>query len=65
MKLARKILEIFSLALMSALPASFAYAHPGHEVANDIFHGVLHTEHLLVLLAIGAVVAIGYFIKNN
>lgn len=41
---------------LSALFASPAIAHPGHG-AQSPFHGILHTEHLLVLL--GIVIAVG------
>lgn len=65
MKLARKIRQFLSPALLTALPASVAYAHAGHESADGIFHGVLHSEHVLILLAIAIIAVIGKIIKNR
>lgn len=36
-----------------ALTPYLAQAHPGHAGADSPFHGLLHPEHLLLLLAIG------------
>jgi hydrogenase/urease accessory protein HupE len=61
----KKVLkQIASMTALSGLIHSTAFAHPGHEVANKLFHGSLHTEHLLVLLGIGVVVAVGKLIKR-
>ena len=61
----KKVLkQIASMTVLSGLIHSTAFAHPGHEVADKMFHGILHTEHLLVLLAIGVVVAVGTVIKR-
>ncbi len=65
MKLARIIKQLSGLAVLSGLPTSLVYAHPGHETATGLFHGVLHSEHLLVLLAISAVAIIGKIIKDR
>ena len=62
----KKVLkQIASMTVLSGLIHSTAFAHPGHEVANKLFHGSLHTEHLLVLLAIAVVVAVGVVIKKG
>jgi|GEM_PF-6001689 len=61
----KKVLtQIASMTILSGLVYSTAFAHPGHEVANEQFHGILHTEHLLVLLAIAVVVVVGKAIKR-
>ena len=61
----KKILtKLLSLTAISSLVTPVAFAHQGHEVANSLFHGVLHTEHLLIILAIGAVVAIRAFLRQ-
>ena len=62
MKLAKRFKQLSSLPLLSAL-ASPAVAHPGHETST-MLHGILHTEHLLILLAIGVVIAIKILIKQ-
>ena len=62
----KKVLkQIASMTALSGLIHSTAFAHPGHEVANKMFHGILHTEHLLVLLAIAVVIAVGAVIKKR
>lgn len=63
MKLAKRFTHFSALTIASGLFAPLAYAHPGHEAAATL-HSVLHTEHVLVLLAIGAVIAISVFIKE-
>ena len=63
MNLAKRLKQLTTLTTLSGLLIPAAYAHPGHDTAN-ILHGVLHTEHLMILLAIGVVIAIRYFIKE-
>jgi hydrogenase/urease accessory protein HupE len=63
MKLAKPFKQLTALSLLSALASPAAYAHPGHET-GAMLHGVLHTEHLLILLAIGVVIAIRILIKE-
>ena len=63
MKLAKRFKQLSALSLLSALASPAVYAHPGHE-AGTMLHGILHTEHLLILLAIGITIAIGVVIKD-
>lgn len=63
MNLAKRFKQLSALPLLSGLLSPAVYAHPGHDTAN-MLHGVLHTEHLLILLAIGVVIAIRFFIKE-
>jgi hydrogenase/urease accessory protein HupE len=63
MKLAKRFKQLSALTILSGLLSPAVYAHPGHDTAS-MLHGVLHTEHLLILLAIGVVIAIRYFIKE-
>jgi len=63
MKLAKPFKQLSALAILSSLLSPAVYAHPGHDTAN-MLHGILHTEHLLILLAIGVVIAIRFFIKE-
>ena len=63
MNLAKRIKQLSALPLLSGLLSPAVYAHPGHDTANTL-HGLLHTEHLLILLAIGVVIAISVLIKE-
>ena len=63
MKLSKRFKLLSALTILSGPLSPAAYAHPGHETAG-MLHGVLHTEHLLILLAIGVAIAIRYFIKE-
>jgi len=63
MKLAKRFKQLSALSLLSALASPAVYAHPGHET-GVMLHGILHTEHLLILLAIGVVIAIRILIKE-
>jgi hydrogenase/urease accessory protein HupE len=63
MNLAKRFKQLSALTILSALLSPAVYAHPGHDTAN-MLHGVLHTEHLLILLAIGVAIAIGIIIKD-
>ena len=61
----KKILpKLLTLTTISSLWVPVAFAHPGHETVNNLLHGVLHTEHLLIILAIAVVAAIGAFLKQ-
>jgi len=63
MKFAKRFKQLSVLSLLSVLATPAVYAHPGHETGT-MLHGVLHTEHLLILLAIGVAVAIGVLLKE-
>ena len=63
MNFTKQFKKLSALPLLTGLLSPAAYAHPGHDTAN-MLHGVLHTEHLLILLAIGVVIAIGIIIKD-
>jgi hydrogenase/urease accessory protein HupE len=63
MNLAKQLNNLSALTILSGLLSPAVYAHPGHDAAN-MLHGILHTEHLLILLAIGVVIAIKFFIKE-
>jgi len=49
--------------LLLAAPAT-VFAHPGH-LANEQVHGLLHGEHIVLLLAIVAIVYLLDFIRNR
>jgi hypothetical protein len=57
------LINLLSVTALFGLFSSVVNAHPGHEVANS-FHAALHTEHVLIVLAIGAVIAIGAYLKQ-
>ena len=63
MNLAKQLKKLPALTILSGLLSPAVYAHPGHDTAS-MLHGVLHTEHLLILLAIVVVIAIRFFIKE-
>ena len=63
MNLAKQLKKLSALTILSGLLSPAVYAHPGHDTA-DMLHGILHTEHLLILLAIGVAIAIGVLIKD-
>ena len=63
MNLAKRFKQLSALTILSSLLSPAVYAHPGHETGT-MLHGVLHTEHLLILLAIGVVIAIGVCIRE-
>ena len=63
MKFAKPFKQLSALSLLSALASPAVYAHPGHETGT-MLHGILHTEHLLILLTIGVAIAIGVLLKE-
>ena len=63
MKFTKPFKQLSALSLLSALASPAVLAHPGHETGT-MLHGILHTEHLLILLAIGVVIAIRILIKE-
>jgi hydrogenase/urease accessory protein HupE len=63
MNITKRFKQLSALTILPGLLSPAAYAHPGHE-AGTMLHGILHTEHLLILLAIGVVIAIRFFIKE-
>jgi hydrogenase/urease accessory protein HupE len=63
MNIIKRFKQLSALTILPGLLSPAAYAHPGHE-AGTMLHGILHTEHLLILLAIGVVIAIRFFIKE-
>ncbi len=63
MNLAKQFKQLSALPLLTGLLSPPVYAHPGHDTANTL-HGLLHTEHLLILLAIGVIFIISVLIKE-
>ena len=63
MNITKRFKQLSALTIFSGLLSPAVYAHPGHETGT-MLHGTLHTEHLLILLAIGVVIAIRFFIKE-
>lgn len=56
--------RISLISILSVLVTSVAFAHPGHEVANNQFHGLFHIESFVVLFTISMVLVIFKLIKN-
>lgn len=42
------------LAILAAITSTSALAHPGH-LPDESVHGFLHIEHIILLIAVGAV----------
>ena len=63
MNFTKQFKKLSVLPLITGLLSPAAYAHPGHETGT-MLHGILHTEHMLILLAIGVVIAIRYLTKE-
>jgi len=64
MNFAKQFKKLSALPLLTGLLSPAVYAHPGHETAT-MLHGVLHTEHLLMLLAIGVVIALARILHEG
>ena len=64
MNFAKRFTQLSALPLLTGLLSPAVHAPPGHETAS-MLHGVLHTEHLLILLAIGVVIAIRFLLRNS
>lgn len=63
MNITKRFKQLSALTFLFGLLSPAVYAHPGHETAT-MLHGILHTEHLLIMLAIGVAIAIGMVIKD-
>jgi len=63
MKLANKFKQLSALTLLTSLPHQVVLAHTGHDTGT-LLHGILHTEHLLIVLAIAVAIAIGVAVKE-
>ena len=55
--------RLLSATALSSVASSAALAHPGHEAASS-FHAAIHGEHLLIVLAVVAAIAIGAILKQ-
>lgn len=55
MKFVDRLKHFSALSLLSSLSSSVVYAHPGH-IADESVHSLLHIEHIIALVAVGAVV---------
>ena len=64
MKFDKLFKQVTSTALLSALCTPSAFAHPGH-TAGELLHGLLHVEHIVALIAAGAVAFAAYAFRNR
>ena len=55
--------RLLSATALSSAASSVTLAHPGHQTASS-FHAAIHGEHVLILLAIVAAIAIGAILKQ-
>jgi hypothetical protein len=54
MKFEKRIKQVTSISVLSALHVPAVLAHPGHS-AGEFVHGLLHIEHILALTAAGVI----------
>lgn len=55
--------RLLSATALSSAASSVTFAHPGHEAVSS-FHAAIHGEHLLIVLAVVAAIAIGAILKQ-
>ena len=58
----KKLILLLSIATPIATPM-MAFAHPGHGI-QEMSHGFLHGEHLLILLAVALAIGINKIISK-
>jgi hypothetical protein len=54
MKLAKPFKQLSALTLFSSLGSTTVHAHPGH-IADQTIHSLMHIEHIIPLVAAGAI----------
>ncbi|UCB54755.1 MAG: hypothetical protein JSW45_12605 [Thiotrichales bacterium] len=64
MKFAKPFKQLSALIFASAAGCPAVYAHPGH-IAEESVHGLLHVEHIIALLAVGAVAYTVYALRKK
>jgi hypothetical protein len=63
MKFEKRIKQVTSLSVLSALHAPAVLAHPGH-TAGEFVHGLLHVEHIVGLIAAGTIAFAAYALRK-
>ena len=64
MNFAKRLKQLSALALLSSYGPQAVYAHPGH-LADETVHSLLHSEHIIALLAAGIIAFAVYIIRNK
>ena len=64
MKYAKRFKQLSALTLLTGLMSPAAIAHPGH-LANESVHSMLHSEHVVLLVASGIVAIAIYVLRNR
>lgn len=63
MNFAKRLTQFSALTLLS-LGCQAVYAHPGH-IADEAVHSLLHSEHIIALVAAGVIALSVYIIRNK
>jgi hydrogenase/urease accessory protein HupE len=63
MNFAKRLKQFFALTLLS-LGCQVVYAHPGH-IADEAVHSLLHSEHIIALVAAGVIAFTVYIVRNK
>jgi hypothetical protein len=64
MNLAKAFKQLSVLTLFTSLGSTAVHAHPGH-VAGETLHGLLHIEHIIPLVAAGAIALAVYTLRGK
>jgi hydrogenase/urease accessory protein HupE len=63
MNFAKRFKQFSALTLLS-LGSQVVYAHPGH-IADETVHSLLHSEHIIALVAAGVIALTVYIVRNK
>ena len=61
---AQRFKQLSALTVLASLGNTAAHAHPGH-IANEAIHSLLHIEHIIPLVAAGAIVLAVYTLRGK
>ncbi len=64
MKLAKRFRQLITIPVLSGLVATAAHAHPGH-IADNSIHGLLHSEHIIILVTAGVIAVAVYALRSK
>ena len=64
MKINKNLVAVGSLSLLTTLISPVVSAHTGH-AANESVHGLLHVEHIVALVAAGAIALAAFASRNR
>ena len=64
MKLTKKLKRLTAAALTTSLASPVVVAHTGHS-ADPALHGLLHSEHIIVLAAVATIAFAAYALRHK